>query len=133
METDLTGMDQVPTEKEQYFSAMLAEGVVMVHLDPRRPDVVVPSQFKKDEILRVNIAVGFNLPVFRIEHEGIVAMLSFSRRNFLCTIPWTAIFCLTLPDKGHAGKVWPESFPPEFKQIDNSPTPEFAPATDEVL
>lgn len=133
MDADLTGMDQVPTEKEQYFTAMLGEGVVMVHLNPRAPGVIVPERFKKDVLLRVNIAVGFNLPVFRIEHEGIVTMLSFNRQNFLCTIPWTSIFCLTLPDKGHAGRVWEEDFPPEFSQKEPQPAPEIVPDTQEIL
>jgi stringent starvation protein B len=130
MNADLTGLDQVPTEKEEYFTAMLEEGVVMVHLDPRREGVIVPAQFKEDILLRVNVAVGFNLPVFRIEHEALVVMLSFNRQNFLCTIPWTSVFCLTMPDKGHAGRIWEESFPPEFKQTE---PPVIVPDTQEVL
>lgn len=93
---------------------MLDEGLVMVHLDPRTPGVVVPAQFHQDPVLRLNIAYGFNLPALDIDHEGVYAMLSFNRQNFGCMLPWDAIFAMTAPQDGHEGMVWPESIPPEM-------------------
>lgn len=93
---------------------LLEDGVVMLHLDPRREGVVVPERFRGDVTLRLNVAWGFRLPAFEIDHAGVYAVLSFNRLDFGCTLPWDAIFAMTLPDDGHRGAVWPESLPPEI-------------------
>jgi len=101
-------------QKRRQLLAMLDHGMVMIHLDPRAPGVVVPPQFTDDPVLRLNIAYGFNLPALDIGPEGVYAILSFSRQNFGCTLPWDAIFAVTAPQDGHEGMVWPESIPAEL-------------------
>ena len=101
-------------QKRRQLLAMLEHGVVMVHLDPRAPGVVVPPQFADDPVLRLNLAYGFNLPALDIHGEGIFTILSFNRLNFACTLPWDAVFAMTAPHDGHEGMVWPESVPVEL-------------------
>ena len=87
----------------------------MVHLDPRQPGVCVPPQFASDPVLRLNIAYGFNLPALDIDDEGVYAVLSFGGRDFGCTIPWDAVFAMTLPHDEHEGVVFPAAVPTELQ------------------
>ena len=101
-------------QKRRQLQSMLERGLVMLHLDPRVEGVVVPAQFHDDPVLRLNVAYGFNLPALDVDASGVYAVLSFSRRNFGCTLPWEAIFAMTAPHDGHEGMVWPESIPVEL-------------------
>ena len=101
--------------KQDTFLKLLDAGLVMVHLDPRLDGVVVPKEFKDDHVLRLNIAYGFNLPALDVDEEGIYAVLSFYGRDFGCTLPWDAIFAMTMPDEEDEGALWPLSLPEEWK------------------
>lgn len=106
--------DRAAQEKRRQLQVMLDAGLVMLHLDPRGEDVVVPAHFKQDPVLRLNLAWGFNLPALDVGVDSVYAVLSFNRQNFGCTLPWSAIFAMTAPDAGHEGVVWPESVPAEL-------------------
>lgn len=102
--------------KQRELERLLKRGVVMVHLDPQVAGVVVPPQFSQERALRLNVAYGFNLPALEVGEEGVYVVLSFNRQNFGCTIPWRAVFALTLPYDDHDGMVWPDSMPVELRQ-----------------
>lgn len=104
-------------EKRRHLDEMLqhGHGMVMVHMDPRREGVQVPPQFAGDPVLRLNLAYGFNLPALDVDEDGIFAMLSFGGHRFGCSMPWDAVFALTMPDEAHAGVVWPEDLPHELR------------------
>mgnify|MGYP001068857069 CR=1 FL=1 len=104
----------IDMEKRDAMLELLDRGLVMVHLDPRYEGVLVPEWLRGDATLRLNIAYGFNLPALEVDEEGIYAVLSFSGQNHGCTIPWAAVFALTLPQEQHDGQVWPESLPSEL-------------------
>lgn len=108
-------IDPHARQKCDQLRAMLDEGLVMIHLDPRPTEVVVPPQFKSQPMLRLNLAWGFNLPALDIDEEGVYAVLSFNRANFGCSIPWSAVFAMTWPDLEHDGYVWPDSAPAEIQ------------------
>ena len=101
-------------EKRDSMLKLLDRGLVMVHLDPRVEGVLVPEWLRNDSTLRLNIAYGFNLPALDIDDEGIYAVLSFGGQNYGCTLPWDAVFALTLPQDQHEGQVWPASLPAEL-------------------
>ena len=109
-------VDIASQHKERELRTLLERGVVMMHLDPRIDGVVVPPQFSQESALRLNVAYAFNLPAFEISEGGIYAILSFNRQNFGCTIPWQAVYALTLPEENHEGMVWPDSMPLELKE-----------------
>ena len=116
-------MDIANQHKQRELKALLERGVVMVHLDPRIQGVVVPPQFAQEAALRLNVAYAFKLPAFEISDDGVYAILSFNRQNFGCTIPWRAVYALTLPDESHEGMVWPDSMPLELKANEGSAEP----------
>ncbi|MCB9788205.1 MAG: hypothetical protein H6744_16100 [Deltaproteobacteria bacterium] len=101
-------------QKRDKMLELLERGMVMIHLDPRAPGVVVPPRFGQDTVLRLNVAWQFQLPALEIGEDSIYAVLSFQRQNFGCTLPWDAIFGLTMPDDEHQGMLWPASMPPEL-------------------
>jgi stringent starvation protein B len=107
------------------LSKLLEQWSVMVHLDPRPADVRVPSWFKKQPQLALQI--GLNLPVpirdLQIDDEGVSCTLSFNRSPHFCFIPWHAVFALVGEDS--RGMVWPDSVPAEItvaQQTSATPT-----------
>jgi len=102
-------------QKRRQLLEMLDAGLVMLHLDPRPPEVIVPARFKADPVLRLNLAYQFRLPSLDVGVDGVYAVLSFDKQNFGCTVPWSAIFAVTRPNANHDGIVWPESVPEELK------------------
>ena len=122
--------------KRRQLLSMLDKGLVMIHLDPRAEGVIVPERFKADPVLRLNIAYGYRLPALDVGLDGVYAVLSFSKQNFGCTLPWSSIFALSSPDSAHEGIVWPEAVPPELRralgvdehETDDAPTVSEAPA-----
>lgn len=107
--------DGTAFQKRRQLLDMLDKGLVMIHLDPRPEEVIVPSYLKTEPVLRLNLAYGFRLPALDVGAEGIYTVLSFNRQNFGCTIPWGAVFALTMPDNGHDGILWPTSLPVELR------------------
>jgi stringent starvation protein B len=102
---------RVPGKKETLL-AYLARGVAMVHLDARRPAVVVPPQYAMDAHLRLNLSYRYGIPDLDISDERIRATLSFGGRPFRCLIPWGSVFGITCHGTGD-GQVWPEDLPVE--------------------
>jgi stringent starvation protein B len=104
--------EKAKSEKADCFRALLGRGVTALHLDPRKPGVQVPEKFRSDPWLVLNYAYNFGLGDFTIDDDVVVATLSFNRRDFLCRVPWSAVFAIT--DVGRTdGKYWPEDVPPE--------------------
>lgn len=116
--------------------ALLAETSVFVHLDPRGQTVRVPPWFKNQPqlVLQIGLNMPVKIPDLDVGDTGISCTLSFSRRPFFCSIPWSAVFGL-VGDNG-PGLVWPDDVPSEIAaqvqaQTDKGqakkPTPKEAP------
>lgn len=104
-------MAKVPG-KRQTLLAYLDRGVAMLHLDARRPGVVVPPQFATDAHLRLNLSYRYGIPDLEIGLERVQATLSFGGRAFRCLLPWPAVYGITSNASGD-GQVWPEDLPTE--------------------
>jgi stringent starvation protein B len=102
---------RVPGKKETLL-AYLARGIAMVHLDARRPGVVVPPQYTMDAHLRLNLSYRYGIPDLDISDQRVQATLSFAGRPFRCVIPWGSVFGITCHGTGD-GQVWPEDLPVE--------------------
>lgn len=67
--------------------------IVNMTLDPRMPNVWVPQQHRKQEVLVLQI--GYHLPKaipdLRVDETGVRATLSFSTGYELCAWPWEAV------------------------------------------
>src|SRR5438477_4041874 len=101
-----------PATKKETLLAFLARGVAMVHLDARRPGVIVPPQYATDAHLRLNLSYRYSIPDLEVSDEDVSATLSFGGRPFRCTLPWGAVFGITSHGTGD-GQVWPEDLPVE--------------------
>ena len=101
---------RVPSKKQTLLQ-YLQRGVAMVHLDARRPGVVVPPQYATDAHLRLNLSYRYSIPDFEIDDRRVQATLSFSGTPFQCILPWESIFGIT--SHGGDGQVWPEDLPTE--------------------
>jgi stringent starvation protein B len=102
---------RIPGKKETLLS-YLARGIAMLHLDARRPGVVVPPQYTGDAHLRLNLSYRYSIPDLEITDELVQATLSFGGRSFRCLLPWASIFGITSNGTGD-GQVWPEDLPVE--------------------
>lgn len=102
---------------------LLSKGSLLIHLDPRVNDVVVPPWMRHQAKLVLQVGLDMPIPILdlRVDENGIFGTLSFSRTPFACNVPWNAIFAL-VGDEGR-GMVWPESMPDEIlKEMDGDAT-----------
>lgn len=102
----------IPTKKDVTL-ALLQGPSVFVHLDPRKPGVVVPPWFKQQPQLVLQIGLNMPVPIpdLDVSDEGITCTLSFNRSPHWCKLPWSAIYALVGED-GRA-MLWPDDVPPE--------------------
>ncbi len=103
-----------PLPRKQAIALDLLERTsVFVHLDPRRPGVMVPPGFLKQPqlVLQIGLNMAISIPDLDIGDEGISCTLSFNKRPHFCSLPWSAIYALIGEQGG--GMVWPEDVPPE--------------------
>ena len=105
---------RVPGKKQTLLSYLKA-GVAMVHLDARRPGVVVPERYVGDAHLRLNLSYRYSIPDLEIDDHRVQATLSFGGQPFQCILPWGAVFGITSNASGD-GQVWPEDLPVEVVQ-----------------
>ena len=106
-------MPTLPSKKDVLLG-LLEKTSVLMHLDARREDVVVPRHLKTNPQLILQL--GLNLPVpirdLDVGDDGVRCTLSFQRTPFLCVLPYPAIFAMVSEDGGRA-MVWPEDVPAE--------------------
>lgn len=92
---------------------LLERTSVYVHLDPRRPGVIVPQGFLKQPqlVLQIGLNMAIQIPDLDVGEEGITCTLSFNKRPHFCSLPWSSIYALIGEQGG--GMVWPEDVPAE--------------------
>jgi stringent starvation protein B len=105
-------MDTHPEKKEKLLAA-LDRGMVMIHLDARRPGVAVPAQFRDEAHLRLNLSYRFDPPDLSVSEWGVRSTLSFGGSRFTVAVPWSALFAIT----SHVTKefwMYPDDMPQEL-------------------
>lgn len=114
-------MDSKQTEKKNRLLCALDHGMAMIHLDARRPGVVVPDPLRSESHLRLNLSYRFEPPDLAIGDWGVRCTLSFSGKRFTVGIPWSALFAIT----SHVAKefwMFPEDMPRELLEQVGQPT-----------
>jgi len=103
----------LPPKREVALALVQTATSVFIHLDPRASEVNVPSWFKNQPELVLQIGLNLVPPIVDLDigEDALSATLSFNRRPEHCRIPWSAIWGL-VGDDGR-GMIWPESVPPE--------------------
>ncbi|HZI05802.1 MAG TPA: ClpXP protease specificity-enhancing factor SspB, partial [Archangium sp.] len=108
-------MDKKGPEKKARLLAALDKGMVMIHLDARRPGVLVPTSLRNESHLRLNLSYRFDPPDLTVGEWGVRCTLSFSGSRFTVAVPWSALFAIT----SHVTKefwMYPDDMPPELIQ-----------------
>jgi stringent starvation protein B len=100
--------------KKDVARALLLRGSVFIHLDPRKPSVLVPARLRLQPqvVLQVGLDMPVPIPDLRVDDEGVYGTLSFKGVPFTCYVPWTAVFALVGEDA--KGMVWPSEMPGEI-------------------
>jgi stringent starvation protein B len=108
-------MDKKGPEKKARLLAALDKGMVMIHLDARRPGVIVPPSLRSETHLRLNLSYRFDPPDLTVGEWGVRSTLSFSGSRFTVAVPWSALFAITC----HVTKefwMYPDDMPAELLQ-----------------
>jgi stringent starvation protein B len=86
--------------KQQAFLALLREGWTSLHLDARRPGVVVPDALKREPhlVLQYGHDLPIPIPDLEIDDYGVRATLSFSRTAHRTVVPWSAVYVVACDD-----------------------------------
>jgi stringent starvation protein B len=115
--------------------ALLERSEARVHLDARRPGVVLPDRLLGDGHVRLDYGLHFTPPIpdLDVGDEGIRATLSFSRQPTVTFVPWTAVYLIA--DYDGNGAVWQEDIPADLLDgvapsapLPSQPEPEPPPA-----
>jgi stringent starvation protein B len=80
--------------KQEAFLSLLSEGWVSLHLDARRPGVVVPAPFSSQThlVLQYGRSMPIPIPDLEVTAAGVSATLSFSRVSHRTYVPWSAVY-----------------------------------------
>jgi len=106
-------MDSTTQEKKERLLSALDKGMVMIHLDARRPGVVVPNQFRQEAHLRLNLSYRFDPPDLSVGDWGVRSTLTFSGQRFTVAVPWSALFAVA-SHVTHEFWLFPEDMPEEL-------------------
>jgi stringent starvation protein B len=119
--------------KSEVLERLLGQGMVMVHLDARRPGVRVPPALRADPQLRLNLSYRFASRDLSVSNQLVGCTLSFGGQPYYCELPVDAIFAITSRVTGET-LVWPESLPAalESQVAPSAPLAVVAPSEDRV-
>ena len=107
-------MDPRSEEKQKQLERALERGAVMIHLDARRPGVIVPARFRQDYHLRLNLSLRYDPPDLSVGEWGVRETLRFNGVSFAVAVPWSAIFAVTGAQRSDQAFLYPEDMPKEL-------------------
>lgn len=81
-------------EKKQRLLAALEHGLTQMHLDARRPGVLVPERYRDQHHLVLNLSFRFDPPDLSVSEWGVRQTLSFGGQRFTVAAPWSAIYAV---------------------------------------
>lgn len=81
-------------EKKQRLLAALEQGLTQIHLDARRPGVLVPERYRADHHLVLNLSYRFEPPDLAVSDWGVRQTLSFGGQRFTIAAPWSSVYAV---------------------------------------
>jgi stringent starvation protein B len=107
--------------KRHAFLALLREGWTSLHLDARRPGVVVPANLKREAhlVLQYGHDLPIPIPDLEVDDYGVRATLSFSRTAHVTVVPWSAVYVVACDDG--RGVLYTEDVPNDVAVISARP------------
>lgn len=106
-------MDKRTEEKKTRLLEALDKGMSMIHLDARRPGVLVPVHLRQESHLLLNLSYRFDPPDLSVGEWGVRCTLTFSGSRFTVAVPWSALYAIS----SHVTKefwMYPDDMPPEL-------------------
>ncbi|MBK7861510.1 MAG: stringent starvation protein B [Archangiaceae bacterium] len=85
----------------------------MIHLDARRPGVLVPEHLRKEAQLVLNLSYKFSPPDLTVSEWGVRQTLTFGGAPFTVAVPWSALYAIA----SHTTKefyLYPDDMPPDL-------------------
>ncbi len=106
-------MDKRTDEKKARLLGSLEQGLTMIHLDARRPGVLVPEHLKHEPHLLLNLSYRFDPPDLAIGEWGVRSTLTFGGKRFMIAVPWSALYAIS---SHHSKEFWmyPDDMPREL-------------------
>ncbi len=86
--------DRKLKEKKDRVLEALEQGMTQIHLDARRPGVLVPEKFRTEHHLVLNISYRFDPPDLSVSEWGVRQTLSFGGSRFTIGVPWSALYAV---------------------------------------
>jgi stringent starvation protein B len=107
--------------KHEVFLALLRESWTSLHLDARRPGVIVPAHLKSEPHLVLQYGHDLPIPILDLEvdEHGVRATLSFSKHPQRTVVPWSAVYVVTCDDG--RGVLYHEDVPEDVSIIATHP------------
>jgi stringent starvation protein B len=106
-------MDARVEEKKQRLLSALDKGMAQLHLDARRPGVLVPEKYKQNYHLVLNVSYRFDPPDLSVSDWGVRETLSFGGSRFTVGVPWSAVYAIA----SHVSRefwMYPDDMPQEL-------------------
>ena len=106
-------MDKRTDEKKARLLGSLEQGMTMIHLDARRPGVLVPEHLKHEPHLLLNLSYRFDPPDLAVGEWGVRCTLTFAGKRFTIAVPWSALYAIS---SHHSKEFWmyPDDMPREL-------------------
>jgi stringent starvation protein B len=100
--------------KRELVERLIGDGPVLVHLDPRRDGVSVPTRLACGPRLVLRFGYDLKPPIHDLEigDDGLSGSLTFGGVPHHCLLPWDSVFAVVAEDTGK-GMVWAEDVPAE--------------------
>jgi stringent starvation protein B len=116
--------------KQDAFLALLREGWTSLHLDARRPGVIVPAHLRGEAhlVLQYGHDLPISIPDLEVDDYGVRATLSFSRTPQLTVVPWSAVYVVACDDG--RGVLYQEDVPDDVSIVAARPPSDKAPDAD---
>ena len=86
--------DRKVKEKKDRVLEALEQGMTQIHLDARRPGVLVPEKFRTEHHLVLNVSYRFDPPDLSVSEWGVRQTLSFGGSRFTVGVPWSALYAV---------------------------------------
>ena len=86
--------DRKVKEKKDRVLEALEQGMTQIHLDARRPGVLVPEKFRTEHHLVLNVSYRFDPPDLSVSEWGVRQTLSFGGSRFTVAVPWSALYAV---------------------------------------
>ncbi len=81
-------------EKKQHVLEALEKGEAQLHLDARRPGVLVPEHHRDNHHLVLNLSYRYEPPDLDVNDWGVRETLSFNRVRYKVGVPWSAVYAI---------------------------------------